>query len=141
MKIKKKLGTLICIILIISMTGCTKKQTGYYKYESFDDPETEYGTFELAMMKMLGDEVFLILDNDGSGFFGLDIFGKGGSGEITWENDHIIGPNGNEIHFEYDSDTQQIIISEDGKSMVFQKITDETEINRMKGKRKKSNNK
>ena len=40
------------------------------------------------------------------------------------------------LEFEYDADTEQISLTADGATMIFQKITDETEINRMKSKRK-----
>lgn len=129
---------IICVVMLVSLTGCTKKQAGYYKFESFNDPSKEYSTWELAMMKMFSSDIFIILDSDGTGFFGMDVLGQGENGEINWEDNELIGPNGNRLEFEYDGDTEQITLSADGVTMIFQKITDETEINRMKSKRKQA---
>lgn len=138
MKLKQVVCIMLCVVMMLSLVACTKKQTGYYKFETFKDSSKEFSSWDLAMMKMFGGDIFMILDNDGSGFLGMEILGQGDNGEINWEDDYLVGPNGNHLDFEYDEDTEQITLSADGAYMIFQKIKDETEINRMKSKRKQA---
>ena len=130
------IGLILCLMLVL--VACTKKETGYYKYESVDDPNNELNTLQLAMMKMFADDMFLILDNDGNGFVCLEMFGEGDAGEITWDDDLLIGPQGRKIEMEYDEETEELTLIGDGGNVIFRKTKDETEINRMKSKRKKS---
>ena len=130
----KLIVMLVCVMAVLA--ACSKKEAGYYKYSSVVDKTGELGTFELAMIKLFSEDMFLILDSDGTGYMNIEMLGEGGGGEITWEDNTMSANGGKKIEFEYNEDTEELTFVSEDSNIIFRKTKDEAEINRMKSKRK-----
>ena len=94
----------------------TSELIGTYQMTGMDDGETSEE--ELAKMMSLGISFLLTLNEDGTG--ALELFGE--SETLTWDDSHLYS-NDEPIDFTYDNGS--LVLSKDGTSMTFVKLTEE----------------
>ena len=125
---KKILNALLAVVLMITLTGCSADQIAYKKYSgtwvmkeaNVEESETATNAIAaaLALVKLFGGEIDLVLKEDGTGSLSL----RDDANNITWNAEAITMED---KQYTYKVIKDQLVMNLDEKNTItFEKKTE-----------------
>ncbi|MDO4416050.1 MAG: hypothetical protein Q4C20_13325 [Erysipelotrichaceae bacterium] len=125
---KKILNALLAVVLMITLTGCSADQIAYKKYSgtwvmkeaNVEESETATNAIAaaLALVKLFGGEIDMVLKEDGTGSLSL----RDDANNITWNAEAITMED---KQYTYKVSKDQLVMNLDEKNTItFEKKTE-----------------
>lgn len=125
---KKILNALLAVVLMITLTGCSADQIAYKKYSgtwvmkeaNVEESETATNAIAaaLALVKLFGGEIDMVLKEDGTGSLSL----RDDANNITWNAEAITMED---KQYTYKVNKDQLVMNLDEKNTItFEKKTE-----------------